>query len=258
MFGFIAACLSHLGPGGHTQSEPEPPKGAPKKAEPQKEAQSEAETRTERQSEAELPKKGDEEMEGKAKDYTLTWTADPRNWKQAGDPQASIGHGNILPQEVRKILNAFDDDPDNPDIALCELNWREMVKVAMRYPTEEWELGTEPMRKFDGGRVVADLQAAGIRIDVMGLKNNNLYGAWLMDAIYTEVRCTINISRPDVEYVAVPNEAYKAVPVEWPETWGLEGWNAENTGNIWEAWAGTLWLNHQKMEEGTSDASFTA
>jgi hypothetical protein len=84
----------------------------------------------------------------------------------------------------------------------------------------------------------------------MNIKANNVYGAWLMDAIYTEARCIINISREDVEYVAVPNEAYKAIPVTWPEDLALEGWNEENTGNIWEAWAGTLWLHHQK--EGLS------
>ena len=67
-----------------------------------------------------------------------------------------------------------------------------------------------------------------------------------MDAIWTEMRCVLNISREDVEYVAVPNEAYKAIPITWPPNSGLEGWNEENAGNIWEAWAGTLWLCHQK------------
>jgi hypothetical protein len=147
---------------------------------------------------------------------------------------------------VRKILATFDDDKGNPDILLRDLNWRAMVKRAVKYPIEEWKLGKEPNRSFNGDQVVEDLKRARIRIEVIHIKSNNVYGAWLMDALYTEARCAINISREDVEYVAVPNEAYKAIPVTWPEDSGLEGWNEENTGNIWEAWAGTLWLHHQK------------
>ena len=121
-----------------------------------------------------------------------------------------------------------------------------MVRRAIKYSIEEWKLGENPTEKFDGSKVIEDLQRAGIRIEVLHMKANNTYGAWLMDAIWTEMRCVLNLSREDVEYVAVPNEAYKAIPVTWPPNTGLEGWNDENTGNIWEAWAGTLWLCHQK------------
>jgi hypothetical protein len=68
-----------------------------------------------------------------------------------------------------------------------------MVKRAMGYPIAEWKLGTDPTRSFSGEKVIKDLQKAGIRIDVMHIKSNNVYGAWLMDAIYTETRCAINI-----------------------------------------------------------------
>jgi hypothetical protein len=126
-----------------------------------------------------------------------------------------------------------------------------MVQRAVKYPIEEWRLGKEPNRRFNGEQGLEDLKSAGIRIEVLNIKANNVYGAWLMDAIWTEMRCALNISREDVEYVAVPNEAYKAIPVTWPEGKGLEGWNEENTGNIWEAWAGTLWLLHQKTGVNT-------
>ena len=55
------------------------------------------------------------------------------------------------------------------------------------------------------------------------MKANNTYGAWLMDAIWTEMRCVLNVSREDVEYVAVPNEAYKAIPITWPPNLGARG-----------------------------------
>ena len=223
MFGFQAAtCLPFLGCAkrSHTQSEAQP--------------------RTEEQEE------GEERMQGGTKEYQLKWTTDPKTWKHSGDSQAGYHHGSLSPQEVRKILENFDDDKEKPDILLRDLNWRAMVKRAVKYPIEEWKLGKEPNTSFDGRQVVDDLQRAGIRIEVMHIKANNTYGAWLMDAIWTEMWCAINISREDGEYVAVPNEAYKAIPVTWPEGSGLEGWNDENTGNIWEAWAGTLWLRHQK------------
>jgi hypothetical protein len=96
-----------------------------------------------------------------------------------------------------------------------------MVKRAVKYPIEDWKLGKEPNRSFNGDRVLEDLERAGIRIEVMHIKSNNTYGAWLMDAIWTEMRCVLNLSREDVEYVAVPNEVYKAIPVTWPAGQGL-------------------------------------
>ena len=230
MFGFqAAACLSFFGLGGQPQSE----------AQPQTEVQSEAKPRIEASEESE------EEMQSGAKEYELKWTTNPKTWN-AQEPQSGYGHGRVTPQEVRKILEKFDDDKGNPDILLRDLNWRAMVKRAIKYPIEEWKLGKDPQRNFDGRKVIEDLKTAGIRIEVSNIKTNNIYGAWLMDGMWTELRCVLNISREDVEYVAVPNESYKAIPVTWPEGMGIEGWNEENTGNIWEAWAGTLWLFHQR------------
>ena len=84
------------------------------------------------------------------------------------------------------------------------------------------EAGERPEQKIDGRQVIEDLQRAGIRIEVMHMRANNTYGAWLMDAIWTDMRCAPNLSREDVEYVAVPNEAYKAIPATWPANLGLE------------------------------------
>jgi hypothetical protein len=92
-------------------------------------------------------------MRGGTKEYQLKWIADPKKWKHSGDPQANYQHGNLLPQEVRKILADFDDDKGNPDILLRDLNWRAMVKRAVRYPIEEWKLGKDPTRSFYGGIV---------------------------------------------------------------------------------------------------------
>ena len=78
------------------------------------------------------------------------------------------------------------------------------------------------------------------------MKANNAYGAWLMDAAWAELKCSFNVARADVELLPLPNEAYKAIPVKWPPTSGVESWNDENTGNVWEAWAGTLWLTKQR------------
>jgi hypothetical protein len=193
-----------------------------------------------------VQEEGEEKMQGGAKEYQLKWTTNPKTWKHSGESQAGYPHGRLSPQEVRKILEHFDDDQENPDILLRDLNWRAMVKRAIKYPIEEWKLGKDPNTQFDGRQVIEDLQRAGIRIEVMHIKTNNRYGAWLMDAIWTEMRCTLNLTREDVEYVAVPNEVYKAIPVTWPANSGLEAWNEESTGNVWEAWAGTLWLTQQR------------
>ena len=73
-----------------------------------------------------------------------------------------------------------------------------MVRRVIKYPIEEWKLGESPSRKFDGEKVIEDLQRAGIRMEVPHMKANNTYGAWLMDAIWTEMKCALNISRKDV------------------------------------------------------------
>ena len=92
-------------------------------------------------------------------------------------------HGSLVPEEVRTILAPFDNEKGNPSILLCDLDWRAMVRRAIKYPIEEWKLEGNPTRKFDGEKVIEDLQRAGICIEVPHMKANNTYGAWLMDAI---------------------------------------------------------------------------
>jgi hypothetical protein len=81
-----------------------------------------------------------EEMEGGREEYQLKWTTDPKDWKQTGESQQGYPHGRLVPEEVRRILKQFDNDRENPAILLCDLDWRAMVKRAIKYPIEEWKL----------------------------------------------------------------------------------------------------------------------
>ena len=71
-----------------------------------------------------------------------------------GDPQRGYFHGNITPHEARLLLDPFDPAKDGPDILFCDLDWRARVKRVISRPIEQWYIGEDPHRQFDGEEIL--------------------------------------------------------------------------------------------------------
>ena len=76
-------------------------------------------------------------MASKKGEYTMTWTTDPKQWKDSESPQKEYAHGNITPQEERILLGQFDIMKGDPDMLFCDLDWRAMVKRLINRPIEQ-------------------------------------------------------------------------------------------------------------------------
>jgi hypothetical protein len=87
----------------------------------------------------------------------------------------------------------------------------------------------------------------GIRIEKDHAKTNNAYWAWRMDAVWTERRRLRNTVREDVELIPVHNDAYKQITVGVATHQRHPNLGPENTGNVFEAWAGTLWFAQRAL-----------
>ena len=75
-------------------------------------------------------------------------------------------------------------------------------------------------------------------------------GARIMDCAWAEAMCRLNIHPSDIEYKALPNDVYKAIPTGWPpdsEIYAdIPSWSAVNTGNIFESYATCGFLKANK------------
>ena len=76
-----------------------------------------------------------------------------------------------------------------------------------------------------------------------------------MDCAWTEALCRVHIQATDIEYKALPNDVYKAIPAERPP--GSEifadapSWSAVNTGDIFETYATCVFLDADKEARET-------
>ena len=102
------------------------------------------------------------------------------------------------------------------------------------------------MTPLSGREICENLSNRGIQLTAAALGPPKTLGAWLMDCAWTEAMCRLNIQAPDIEYKALPNDVYKAIPVEWPPSSeiyaDIPSWNAVNTGNIFETYATCVFL----------------
>jgi hypothetical protein len=70
-------------------------------------------------------------------------------------------------------LVQVDPEKDNPDILFCDLDWRAMVKRVISRPIEQWSLGDNPHRCFDGEVILEDLTNVAVRKDIAHIKTHN-------------------------------------------------------------------------------------
>ena len=98
-----------------------------------------------------------------------------------------------------------------------------------------------------GGQAICEVPTnVGLQLATAALAPTNTLGAWIMDCAWAEAMCRLNIYASGIEYKALPNDVYKAIPVEWPPSTvthaDIPDWSAVNTGNIFETYATCIFL----------------
>ena len=66
-----------------------------------------------------------------------------------------------------------------------------------------------------GGREICEtLTSGGLQLTTAVLALSNTLGAWVMDCAWAEAMCRLSIHAADIDYKAVPNDVYTAIPME--------------------------------------------
>ena len=110
-----------------------------------------------------------------------------------------------------KKAKYLDGHVSDLEAKFVDINLKALTGFLHEKNFEDWKV-----TPVDGRAICDALTEGGLQLTTASLAPANTLGAWIMDCAWTEAMCRLNIHATDIDYKAVPNEVYTAIPMGWP------------------------------------------